>query len=201
MKAKAELHYTRFADAAAFIELRDRHGLEYAGQNVTAELSDGHVTGVHAWCGEDLHLFTTCDPIDGDHAGIAGDKDPGYASYVTVVGERNAAEAVFRDVVEQAEYIKGEFDPLTTESGDVVVSLHDYDESLDEWGEHEPEENEEYWHTTTFDEDDGARFIPEMAGHNVTFGFESGGEVTRTLDDAYTVLDPDRAGETVHLAF
>ena len=106
----AELHYTTFADAAAFASLTHRHGLEYAG--VTEDLSaTPFVWGKNLGESEQLLLATGCHPVTGEfHAG--GYREEGYASYIYIAGPAYAAEPLYQDIRETADRIKGEFQPL-----------------------------------------------------------------------------------------
>lgn len=129
-KARAELHYTDFGDAETFRDLLDRHGLAYAdSQEYGIEIGDDEVltTGWHIWCGDDdLHLLTTSDPIDGEHLDeTVLEERVGYASYTQVIGPEEAAEDLYRDVLESAAGVKGEFVPLTTEDGEVLAEMEE----------------------------------------------------------------------------
>jgi len=205
VQAKAELHYTAFEDGAAFRELLDRHDMHYAGERQSAvEFNGETVSGVHVWCGEDVHMTTKCDPIDGEHLNDLADGAPGYASYVTVVGEVTAAEALFRDIVETAEWIKGEFDPLTTEDGETIASQEHYYPEHDAWSPPvEDDDEDEYWYSAVLDENGGATFIREMTGHTVTFSMKGEEEdLTREVgSDGYVVFGEEYAGRAVELDF
>lgn len=125
--ASAELHYTRFTDAEVFERLCRRHGLkrlrDVTGENTPATLN-------HAWAADDgLMLFTNADPVAATHPDARATGREGYCSYLTIDGPAGAAEMLFRDVVEAATNIKGEFTPLTTDSGEVIVSYWDIHET------------------------------------------------------------------------
>ena len=206
VQAKAELHYTTFEDGATFRELLDRHDMHYAGARQPAtEFNGDPVSGVHVWCGEDVHMTTKCDPIDGEHLDDLACGDPGYASYVTVVGEVTAAEALFRDVVETAERIKGEFDPLTTEDGEIITSQEHYHPEPEVWSPPVEDDcdEDEYWYSAVLDENGGETFIREMAGHTVTFDMKGEeGDMTREVGpDGYVRFGEEYAGREVELDF
>jgi len=117
--ATAELHYTDLGDAETFDELRRAHGLQRLCSSCT-----GDGTRTHGWKSADtgVELFTDCDPAEASFE-KGSEREPGYCSYTTVRGPVAAVESLYRDVVESATYIKGEFQPLTTGDGEVVVSL------------------------------------------------------------------------------
>lgn len=123
VRALSELHYVDFGGPDVFRRLLRRHGLEYA-QTERYGLDLGELgtapSGWHIWCGDGLHLLTACDPLDGEHTGPA-EGHAGYASYVKVEGEMPEVEGLYRDVIETAAGIKGEFRPLTTSDGRVVA--------------------------------------------------------------------------------
>jgi len=147
--AAAELHYTDLGDAETFDGLRRRHGLERVCGTCATEWG-GQAARKHAWKSPDtgVVLFTDCDPTETTFE-KGRERAPGYCSYTTIRGPSAAAESLFRDVVESATHIKGEFVPLTTESGDVVVSLDD--------ARPEPESE------PGADDDDGPDFEPLFA--------------------------------------
>ena len=119
--AEAELHYTRFASLDDFHAFCERHGLKY-----TAESAKG--AHRHFWVAPDgCTLQTHRDPAD-----PAERHDPGYLSYTAVRGPAGAVEALLRDLVESCSYLKGEFSPLTTDSGDVLLSPYEYREEYRE---------------------------------------------------------------------
>ena len=131
--AEAELHYTHFASLDDFAAFCDRHGLKY-----TAECPNAHHR--HVWVAPDgCTLQTHRDPAD-----PAERHAPGYLSYTAVRGPAGAVEALLRDLVESCSSLKGEFSPLTTDTGDVLLSAQEYrqeyreqqrdDESDDESG-------------------------------------------------------------------
>lgn len=125
MGAFAELHYTDFGDVETFESLADRHGLKYIGRDVAA--------GPGATCflysdGDSLELWMASDPTTGEHRDKP-DPETGYASYTFIRGPREKAERLFRDVIDTAPYIKGEFQPLQTEDGDEIVSYWDIEDS------------------------------------------------------------------------
>jgi hypothetical protein len=128
--ASADLHYTDFGDAETFRALLDRHALEYAdAQQYDLKTGEADVTtvGRHIWCGENgLHLFTTANPLTGEHLDEnASDKRLGYASYTAIVGPKEAAEALYRDVMNSVYGIKGEFQPLTADDGEVLAEMEE----------------------------------------------------------------------------
>lgn len=108
--AFAELHYTGFESFEQFKELCQRHGLK-----LTAEFPNEHMRWV--WVAPDgLKLSSSKAPFDGEE---------GYLSYTHIRGPAGAAEHLFNDIAETAEYIKGEFQPLQTDDGEEIVSLWD----------------------------------------------------------------------------
>jgi hypothetical protein len=118
--AFAELHYTSFEDAETFHELRRRHGLKRADWQAVETQATARS---YAWEADDgLVLFTNADPVAGTHPNDDATGREGYCSYVSIDGPAAAAEALFRDIVETAERIKGEFQPLTTDDGDEIAS-------------------------------------------------------------------------------
>lgn len=123
--AHAELHYTAFNSPDAFRALLERHDLEYVDTD-RYRVHGETKAGWHIWCdGNDLHLLTACDPIDGAHTNTEiVDKRPGYASYVQVIGPVEAATALYRDVVTSASHLKGEFVPLTDDDGTVLLDIN-----------------------------------------------------------------------------
>lgn len=105
--ADAELHYIRFENVESFSKLVRRHGLSYHGE------ADGKAHR-YWWARHgdlELSLLTAKDPR----------KNEGYASYVAVGGELPEVESLYRDVIETAHGIKGEFRPLTAEDGEVIA--------------------------------------------------------------------------------
>ena len=116
--ATAELHYTDLGDAETFVELCRSHGLQRLCPSCSADAGQ-----THGWKspGTGVVLLTDCDPTE-TTIEKGKERDPGYCSYTTIRGPVAAAEALYRDIVESATYIKGEFSPLTTD-GRVVVSL------------------------------------------------------------------------------
>ena len=120
--ATSNLHYTDFGDVETFDALTERHGL----RPVDAELFEQAPTTVnHGWAADDgLMLFTNADPEDPTDPNEHNDQR-GYCSYLSIDGPAAAAESLFRDVVDTATYIKGEFSPLTTDDGDQIVSYWD----------------------------------------------------------------------------
>jgi len=119
--AEAELHYTDVASLDDFRAFRERHGLKY-----TAECAEG--AHRHFWVAPDgCVLQTHRDPADPREQ-----HDPGYLSYTAVRGPAGAVEALLRDLVESCSYLKGAFSPLTTDSGDVLLSPYDYREEYRE---------------------------------------------------------------------
>lgn len=116
-EAHAELHYIQFEDGGSFEELCRRHGLAYDDS-----LSDDYPlfrpVYNHVWTRSgdlQLALATARDPRTGDG------RDEGYASYVGVQGQLPEVEALYRDVIETAHGIKGEFKPLTAGDGEVIA--------------------------------------------------------------------------------
>lgn len=120
--ARAELHYTSFESAGEFAELTRRHGLDYKGP--TDHLGDATP---FLWVSDTgTMLATGCHPITGEiHSG--GYKREGYASYVKILGPPEAAESLYRDVVDTAQQIKGEFKPLSV-GEEILVSLDELEE-------------------------------------------------------------------------
>ena len=119
--AEAELHYTGFASLDDFRAFCERHGLKY-----TAECAEG--AHRHFWVAPDgCVLQTHRDPADPREQ-----DDPGYLSYTAVRGPAGAVEALLRDLVESCSYLKGAFSPLTTDSGDVLLSPYEYREEYRE---------------------------------------------------------------------
>lgn len=115
--AEAELHYTRFASLDDFHAFCERHGLTYTAQRPGAHYR-------HVWVAPDgCTLKTHRDPADPREQ-----DDPGYLSYTAVRGPAGGVEALLRDLVESCSYLKGEFSPLTTDSGDVLLSPYEYRE-------------------------------------------------------------------------
>ncbi|MFC7028515.1 hypothetical protein ACFQJ5_14715 [Halomicroarcula sp. GCM10025324] len=118
MHATCELDLTDFGDADTFRSLLEKHGLRYDGIRI-----NGHSLE-HSWVSvqeENIQLFTQCNPIDGAHIDPrAGDRNPGYASYLKISGEISLARSVLRDVFRDAEYIKGIIQQLMTDDGTVV---------------------------------------------------------------------------------
>ena len=117
--ATAELHYTDLGSGEAFDEVRRRHGLK--------RVCSSHTPGAtrrHAWASPDtgVVLSTDCDPSRPTYEKGA-QREAGYCSYTTIHGSPLAAESLYRDVVETATYIKGEFEPLATGDGRVLVTL------------------------------------------------------------------------------
>lgn len=131
MITQAELHYTDFGDPETFRGLLDRHELRYVeAKEYDIEVSedDYFTTGWHIWHGPaGLHLLTACDPLDGEHLSefVDGNRQVGYASYVRVIGPETRAEALYRDVLESAVRVKGEFAPLTAADGEVIATIDD----------------------------------------------------------------------------
>ena len=121
--ATSNLHYTDFGDVETFDALTERHGLRPVG----AELFEQAPASVnHGWAADDgLMLFTNANPVAGTHPNAQATGREGYCSYLTVDGPAGAAEMLFRDVVDMATYIKGEFSPLTTDDGEQIVSYWD----------------------------------------------------------------------------
>ena len=115
--AEAELHYTDFGSLDEFRGFCERHGLTY-----TAERAGAHYQ--HVWVAPDgCTLKTHRDPADPREQ-----DDPGYLSYTAVRGPAGAVEALLRDLVESCSHLKGAFSPLTTDSGDVLLSPYEYHE-------------------------------------------------------------------------
>jgi hypothetical protein len=119
--AEAELHYTDFGSLDDFRAFCERHGLTY-----TAERTGAHYR--HVWVAPDGCTLKThrdpADPRDRD--------DPGYLSYTAVRGPPAGVEALLRDLLESCSYLKGAFSPLTTDSGDVLLSPYEYREEYRE---------------------------------------------------------------------
>lgn len=117
--AEGELHYTGFDSHESFRDLTERHGLK-----LTAEFPGNHFQW--AWVAPDgLTLRTSKAPFNGES---------GYLSYTFVRGPAGAAESLYRDIIDSSQYIKGEFQELTTDSGEPIVSYWDlqHDSSSDE---------------------------------------------------------------------
>lgn len=116
----AELHYTAFADTDVFVALVQRHGLDYAGttnDHLPGPGATPFVWGKNHGTDEQVLLATGCHPVTGEfHAG--GYREEGYASYLYLAGPAYAAEPLYQDVHETAEYMKGEFQPLAPVEGD-----------------------------------------------------------------------------------
>lgn len=123
MHATAELDLIDFGDADTFQRLLEKHGLRYDGVRLNGRAP------MHSWVsinGENTEFLTQCNPIDGDHVDPkAGDCDPGYASYVTITGDVPRARLALRDVLREAEYVKGMIRQLTAEDGAVVLVSED----------------------------------------------------------------------------
>lgn len=109
--AEAELHYIDFGSEAVFRELTRRHRLRYAGRVDCCPVHN------HEWVHPPTHLVlrTRSDPRCDCY------RRAGYASYVDVSGDMPSVKALYTDVIESAEGIKGEFKPLTLASGEVVA--------------------------------------------------------------------------------
>lgn len=108
--AEAELHYTGFESCEAFEEFTRRHGFR-----LTVECPNSHFSWV--WVAPDgMTLKTHRAPFEGRE---------GYLSYTFLRGPAGAAESVFDDLVNSANYIKGEFSPLTVDDGEVLLTLDD----------------------------------------------------------------------------
>lgn len=130
--AFGELHYTDFESQEAFEALTERHGLEYIGDSP----EDGPGATRHLWAATDgLSLWTAKDPTKERMREVmtAEGTEPrdatGYASYLFVDGPAGAAEMLYRDVIETAGYIKGEFKPLQTRDGEEIVSYWEVSDS------------------------------------------------------------------------
>ena len=118
MHATAELDLTDFGDCDTFLALVNKHDLRYGGIR-----TDEHVTPYHEWASmntTNLVLRTICNPVDGEHLLSGRSRDPGCASYCTIIGEVPAAKELLRDILQVAHVKGGGIDrPLT--SGDGIV--------------------------------------------------------------------------------
>lgn len=121
--AKAELHYTDFGSEATFREITRDYRLRYAGKTGCCAAHTFEWVG----CFDPYHvaLATGSDPRGGDPRGgrySSSTEEDGYASYVGVSGHMPLVESLYRDVIERAEGIKGEFKPLTLVESEEVVA-------------------------------------------------------------------------------
>lgn len=104
--ARASFDLTDFPSPEAFRTVLEQCGLSEDGP-VPEQFEDwdGWV-----WSNDDVAVHTYANPLTGERAGMPDrTPEPGYASYVHLIGESDAVDDVFRTVEKYASYIKQPF--------------------------------------------------------------------------------------------